>query len=84
MIFLLGATDITVDCFPLKEAKMGTKPLITMGVEEANNKIVYEGIGYSVETGNDITINETTYIEQLGYGAEFPLFDEIVIWVWIE
>ena len=52
---------------------------------ENGNK--YTGLGYSVKYYRDKQklINEDTVeIIKRGYGAEFRLFDKILIWAWIE
>lgn len=88
ILILIFVTYITVDCIRLRNSKTGTRPLITIGVEESENRITYKGLGYSVEyyidIGQIVEINGITYIEQLGYGAEFKLFDRILIWYWGE
>lgn len=62
--------------------KLGLKPLITLERMEEDTKLYYKGLGYSityhVETEQDydlmlISIN----------GAEFRLFDRILICTWL-
>jgi len=74
---------ITVDAIRLRTMKLGLEPLITLERIEEDTKLYYKGLGYSVtyhvETEQDydlilIAIN----------GAEFKLFDRILIWTWIE
>lgn len=68
---------LSFDCIRLKTADGETIPLITLNVSETENRTEYVGLGYSVEYYKD---NSNGSI----YGAEFRLFDKIMIWAWIE
>lgn len=78
---------VTVDCLRLKNSKISTKPVITISKELAENKITYYGLGYYVQYYIDIVETEnngTILKEARGYGAEFRLFNKILIWAWAE
>lgn len=86
---------ITIDCIRLKNAESGTKPLITSYEEASDTRITYHGLGYSVSyyvTVEDISggyedkilADAKEIITKTGYGAEFKLFDKILIWAWVE
>lgn len=69
---------VTIDCIRLRNAKVDTKPFITISLAEYENGNKYMGLGYSVKYYKDKQDNEN------GYGAEFRVFDKILIWAWIE
>lgn len=83
---------VVIDCIRLQIAKFDTKPLITISEElecfdqqthEYYNK--YKGLGYSITYS--YYIDETSAENNIGVdanGAEFRLFDKIMIWAWIE
>lgn len=87
-IALLWAGFVTVDCIRLRNAESGTRPFITLYEEDGDTVVSYTGLGYTVKYHVDIgevtTENGITYVEQLGYGAEFWLFDKLLVWGWIE
>lgn len=84
----LWAGFVTIDCIRLRNSKTGTKPLITIREEVSENLLSYTGLGYTIkykaEIGDVLEKNDITYIEQLGYGADFWLFDRVLVWGWIE
>lgn len=86
-IALIWGIYVTVDCFRLKNSKTGTKPLITIGEEKNEYRTTYKGLGYTMQYYIDIgeikELDGITHIEQLGYGAEFRVFN-ILIWAWVE
>ena len=95
-IVLIWGIYVTVDCIRLRNGKgtkplitIGeeTKPLITIGEEKTEYRTTYKGLGYTikyyVDIGNITENDGMTYIEQLGYGAEFRVFN-ILIWAWVE
>ena len=88
ILLIIYISFVTFDCIRLRNSKTGTKPLITISMGEYENGTIYKSLGYSikyyVDIGEKTEINGTTYIEELGYGAEFRLFDKILIWAWIE
>lgn len=51
------------------------KPLITIDEEKTDKKSIYFGLGYSVT----YNINSDESI----YGAEFRLFDKVLIWAYV-
>ena len=75
---------VTVDCVRLRYAKSGTKPLITISLGETENGNVYNGLGYSVRYYTDKKQKSSDLILIRCYGAEFRLFDKILIWAWVE
>ena len=75
---------ITIDCIRLRNSKNATKPFITIGLAEYENGNKYIGLGYSVKYYKDKQENKNGNIVENGYGAEFRLFDRILIWAWVE
>lgn len=51
------------------------KPLITIDEEKTDDKTIYFGLGYSV------TYNKNS--DESIYGAEFRLFDKVLIWAYV-
>ncbi len=78
---------MTVDCFRLRDSKIGTKPFITLNKQLTQNRITYYSLGYHIQYYTDIIETENNGIilkEAKGYGAEFRLFNKILIWAWAE
>lgn len=79
---------VTADCVRLRNSKTGTKPIVTVDTYENENRRIYTGIGYSVEYYRNpvIRCGNAEKEEPNGsyYGAEFRLFDKILIWAWVE
>lgn len=75
---------VTIDCIRLKNAKIGTKPLITVSLAEYENGNKYTGLGYSVKYYKDRQEDTNGNIVEGGYGAEFRLFNKILIWAWVQ
>ncbi len=78
---------VTVDCISLKNSEIGTKPIVTINEEITDRRIAYTGLGYTISyyvNGDTTTSNGITLIEETGYGAEFRLFNKILIWAWAE
>ncbi len=78
---------VTVDCIRLRNAEMGTKPLITVSENVSDTRTTYYGLGYYVQYDTDAEESQEgnmTYIATAGYGAEFRLFHKILIWAWAE
>ncbi len=73
---------VAVDCIRLGNTNSETKPMITVSSVEDEHRNEYTGLGYSVIYYKDgqegIDGNEDIY------GAEFRLFDAILIWAWVE
>ena len=67
----VGIDAYRIQSMPFEEVK----PLITIGEEKNDKKILYSGLGYSVT----YNINSDESI----YGAEFRLFDKILIWAYV-
>lgn len=82
IILITYVSFVTVDCIRLRNAKSGTKPLVTVSLAEYENGNKYTGLGYTVKYYTDR--DENGNILERGYGAEFRLFDKILIWAWIE
>ena len=72
---------ITVEAVRL-QGDIGKKPVITVAEERTRDSVKYYGLGYSViyRFGE---WSEGTVLPN-GCGAEFRLFDKILLWGWIE
>lgn len=79
---------ITMDCIRLKNSEFGTEPLISIKEPEIiceNNCVTkYTGMGYTVRYLNNIVTEGEKVVITSGYGAEFWLFDKILVWAWVE
>ena len=71
---------VTIDCIRLGKTDSETKPIITVSSAENENRSKYTGLGYSVVYYKDGQDKITENV----YGAEFRLFDKILIWAWVE
>lgn len=80
-IVLLYVMFVTVDCIRLRNSPTDTRPIVTLKAVENENK--YIGLGYSVRYYVD-KIEDSDGVLVLGYGAEFKLFDKILVWAWAE
>lgn len=74
-LLILAAGYICTESIRLRNSPCGTRPLITTGIEVTDRMEKYDGIGYS--------IGYHTYDGKY-YGAEFRLFDKLLVWAWIE
>lgn len=78
---------VGIDCVRLRNSVLGTYPLVTVSEEKKDNRTTYRGLGYSIcyytdsvtTQNNGFTVNIVS-----GYGAEFRLFDDILVWAWVE
>ena len=86
---LLYGVFVGVDCVRLYNADVSEPPIITTSPTKIENDIVkYTGLGYTVT----YRINEEIETEENSSrkaiydicGAEFRLFDKILLWAWIE
>ena len=84
VLIIIYISFVTVDCFRLKNAKSGAKPFITISLVEYENGNKYTGLGYSIKYYKDRQVDINGNIEESVYGAEFRLFDKILIWAWVE
>ncbi len=75
---------VTAECVRLGNAYIEAKPIITVTSAESENRSKYTGMGYSVVYYKDKQLNADRNIVENIYGAEFRLFDKIMIWAWIE
>lgn len=78
---------ISIDCIRLRNSSTGTKPFITVSSQVTESRIIYKGLGYRVEYYVDSLVtqkDDIKMVEQKGYGAEFRLFDKLLIWAWAE
>lgn len=82
-LILIWCIYVTVDAIRLRTMKLGLKPLITLGRVEEDTKLYYKGLGYSI-TYHVEKEQEYDLILVGINGAEFRLFDKILIWAWIE
>lgn len=83
-ILALYAAYVIVDCIRLKNSKTDTKPLITISEPDYDNGTKYVGLGYSIAYYQDSYVDDDGNANIKGYGAEFRLFDSILVWAWIE
>lgn len=88
IILVVYITFVVIDCIRLRHAVNYTKPLITISENIVENRVIYYGLGYSVSYYIDREIiinNDVTLIGGTGnYGAEFRLFNKLLIWAWVE
>lgn len=71
-------------CF-ICNSRLYEKPFITINMEEYENGNKYIGLGYSVKyyrKTQKIVNDGIDVLAESGYGAEFRLFDKILIWAW--
>ena len=83
ILLLLFCSYVTADCIRLRNAKSGTKPFVTISLAEYENGDKYTGIGYSIKYYKDKYTDANGNNVESGYGAEFRLFDKILIWAWV-
>ncbi len=88
---LLYGLFVGVDCVRLYKVGESNKPLITINEIRKEDCYKYEGLGYTVTyrfNPEKATLSEentqNAYPGSYVYGAEFRLFDEILLWAWIE
>jgi len=88
IILVMYLVFVAVDCIRLRYAVSYTKPLVTLSEKVTENRVTYSGLGYNVSYYRDrvTTINnDVILIGGTGaYGAEFRLFNKILIWAWVE
>ena len=63
--------------------KLGLEPLIALERVEEDTKLYYKGLGYSVTYQIHKKQNYDLMLVEI-QGAEFRLFDRILIWAWVE
>ena len=86
---LLYGVFVGVDCVRLYNADESKSPLIiTQPTKIQNDEVKYTGIGYTVtyQTRAEIPVeeNESHNANYDICGAEFRLFDKILLWAWIQ
>ena len=89
VILVIYFAFIAIDCIRLRNAKSYTKPFITVNSEVTESRAIYYGLGYNVSYYVDRVIykNENGHVAIGGtgaYGAEFRLFNKILLWAWVE
>ena len=88
ILLIIYITYVTIDCIRLRNAVSETAPFITLSISEYENGNKYTGLGYSVKHYRDrqkiVNADDTVTIIERGYGAEFRLFDKILVWAWVE
>lgn len=88
ILIIIYITFVVIDCIRLKNSVSYTKPFITIDEEITSNRTTYTGLGYSVSYYRDrqtVIDNDVVAIGGTGaYGAEFKLFNTILIWAWVE
>ena len=82
-LILIWCLYVTVDAIRLRTMKLGLKPLITLESIEEDTKLYYKGLGYSVTYHVEKEQDYDLILIKIN-GAEFRLFDRILIWAWIE
>ena len=90
-ILIYGAY-VCVDCVRLSRVGTSEKPLITIKEIRQEDYCKYEGLGYTVtykfDSEKAVVYEEdgkqNSYPGSHIYGAEFRLFDKILLWAWIE
>lgn len=82
-VILIWCLYVTIDAIRLRTIKYGARPLITLESIDDDTKLYYKGLGYSV-TYQVETERDYDLVLIKVYGAEFRLFDKILIWAWIE
>ena len=83
-LLVLYAAFVTVDCIRLKNSATDTKPIITLSEPDYDRGTKYMGMGYTIAYYKDPVIDENGNTTYRACGAEFRLFDRILIWAWIE
>jgi len=88
IVLIIYIAFMVIDCIRLRYAVSYTKPLITINENITETRATYYGLGYTISYYVDrkITINnDVIAIGGAGaYGAEFRLFNKLLIWAWIE
>lgn len=85
ILLVIYVSFVTVDCIRLRGSKSPEKPFITINMAEYENGNKYIGLGYSVKyyrKTQKIVNDGIDVLAESGYGAEFRLFDKILIWAW--
>ena len=82
-LVLIWCIYVTIDCIRLRTIKLGLKPIITLEHSEENNRLNYTGLVYNVSYYIDKKQDYDLILYDI-YGAEFRLFDKLLIWAWVE
>lgn len=72
---------VAVDCIRLKNTFKEKAPFITVASSENGDESSYTGLGYTVRYRRCTDKNGKVTDDLTG--AEFRLFDKIILWVWI-
>lgn len=86
---LLYGLFVGVDCVRLYNAQTSKAPIIiTQPTKIENDTVKYTGLGYTVTYRTTVEAeteeNESSNTIYDICGAEFRLFDKILLWAWIE
>ena len=85
---LLYGVFVGVDCVRLYNADVSEPPIIiTQPTKIQNDEVKYTGLGYTVTYDIKEDIKEENESLNTVYdicGAEFRLFDKILLWAWIQ
>lgn len=87
VVVLLWIIFVTIDCVRLRNAKYYTYPLINLKQEANLERVTYTGLGYTISYIQNRTIDyeDGLALEGIGAcGAEFKLFNKLLIWAYIE
>lgn len=88
-VILLYGVYVCVDCVRLYNSDISKPPIIsTQTTKKQGDEIKYTGLGYTViyKTKAEIPTEENESKNAIYdiCGAEFRLFDKILLWAWIE
>lgn len=86
---LLYGLFVGVECVRLYNADISRPPIITTSPTKTENDTVkYAGLGYTItyRINEEIETEENASLNSIYdvCGAEFRLFDKILLWAWIE
>lgn len=87
-LILLYGVFVGVDCVRLYNADESKPPIITTDLTQINDyEIKYTGLGYTVayRLYESVDLDESDSSNSIYdvSGAEFKLFDKIMLWAWI-
>ena len=88
-VVLLYGVFVGVDCVRLYNSDESKPPIVsTKPTQIQDDEVKYSGLGYTVtyQTKEEITTGENESLNAIYdiCGAEFRLFDKILLWAWIE
>jgi len=89
VVVVLWIIFVIIDCLRLRNAEYYTYPLINLKQEVNLERVTYTGLGYTVSYIQNKKIIHTPGSDSVASGigacgAEFRLFNKILIWAYIE